>query len=113
MQGSREAPGYGFDERNNPEQSRRSRVHGDVTPTPDDDKNNTLKWVLIALAVLAVLLLVALGLDWIDFDSAGGDVDVEAPNTDADVDAPDADVDVDVEGDVEGDADADAEAPNN
>lgn len=70
------------------------------------DKKSPLPWILIALAVLAVLLLLAFGLGWIDFASSDGNVDVELPETNVDTDLPDADIDVDVDGELEGDADA-------
>ena len=56
------------------------------------------------LAVLALLMVIALAVGWINVDLTGGNLHVGGPSVDADVNAPDVDVeggdlpDVDVDG---------------
>jgi len=80
------------------------------------DDNSWMKWLLAALAVLALVVIgfFALGGD-ADVDIDGGNIDIDVPEVDVDVDAPDIDVelpDVDVDPgsvDIEdGDAEANA-----
>ena len=78
-------------------------THDDV----DTRRRSKLPTILGVLLLIAALVALAFLMGWIDIDSTGGSVDVDAPeNVDVDTDAPDVDVNVDDSG---GDADADAD----